>query len=240
MKRVLLITLVAFVALSSANAQNCNPDLTITEPGVYPEQPDTAFQDTPYEFVFQILALKDTVTEFAGQQVSASIDSVSVNDVIGLPSGFEYSCEPSGCVFDYTKVGCVKLSGDPVKGQAGIYDIEIATTAYARIGLIQLPVPDTADGYQLVIQGDGSVSVFELEKERITLYPNPSSSGKFLLKTAKKTKIIKIVDLQGKSVDFQATEDINSITIDISNTPKGLYIMTVSAGDRVYTKKIMH
>ena len=82
--------------------------------------------------------------------------------------------------------------------------------------------------------------VFELEKERITLYPNPSSSGKFLLKTAKKTKIIKIVDLQGKSVDFQVTEDINSITIDISNTPKGLYIMTVSAGDRVYTKKIMH
>ena len=240
MKRVLLFTLTIFVALSFAMAQNCNPDVTITEPGVYPEQPDTAFQDQPYEFVFQILALKDTTTEFGGQQVNASIDSVSVNNVIGLPSGFEYTCEPAGCVFDHTAVGCVKLTGNPVKGQAGIYDIEIATTAYARLGLIKLPVPDTADGYQLVVVGDGSVSVFELEKERIKLYPNPSSSGKFLLSTAKETKIIKIVDLQGKRVDFQVTEEINSIQIDISNTPKGLYIMTVSAGDRVYTKKIMH
>ena len=240
MKRVLLFTLTLFVAIFIATAQNCNPDLTITEPGVYPEQPDTAFQDQPYEFVFQILALKDTVAEFAGQQVNATIDSVAVNDVIGLPSGFEYICEPVSCVFDHTQVGCVKLTGNPVKGQAGIYDIEIATTAYARVGIVQLPVPDTADGYQLVVEGDGSVSVFELEKERITLYPNPSSTGQFLLTTAQKTKIIKIVDLQGKSVDFQTTEETNAISIDISNTPKGLYIMTVSAGDRVYTKKIMH
>lgn len=240
MKKVLVSSLIAVFGFVSVSAQVCNPDITITQPGVYPEQPDTAFVNQAYEFVFQILALKDTVTEFAGQQVSAAIDSVTVDKVIGLPLGFDYNCEPSNCTFDHTAVGCVKIFGNPTQSHEGIYPIKIATTAYARIGLLKIPVPDTADGYQLVVHGDGSASIFEPEEERITLYPNPSSNGKYLLKTAKKTEIIKIVDLQGKKVDFQTVEDINFISIDISGTPKGLYIMTVSAGDRVFTKKLMH
>ena len=42
MKRFLHVALLSLVAVTLAKAQNCNPDVTITKPGVYPEQPDTA------------------------------------------------------------------------------------------------------------------------------------------------------------------------------------------------------
>ena len=92
MKRFLHIALFALCAVNVANAQNCNPDVTITKPGVYPEQPDTAYINKTYDFVFQVLAIKDTTTMFNGQLVNADIDSVNIDNVLGLPAGFSYSC----------------------------------------------------------------------------------------------------------------------------------------------------
>ena len=66
MKRFLHVALLSLVAVTLAKAQNCNPDVTITQPGVYPEQPDTAYINQAYDFVFQVLAIKDTTTMFNG------------------------------------------------------------------------------------------------------------------------------------------------------------------------------
>ena len=240
MKRVLLIGILASLVSFGSWAQVCTPDNTITSPGVYPEQPDTAYADLEYDFSFQVLALKDTVVSFAGQTLNATIDSVKVNGVIGLPDGFTYMCNPTNCVFTWRAVGCVNVKGNPTQSQAGSYDLKIATTAYGRSGILALPVPDTTDGYVLVIQGDGSASIFEPKEERILLYPNPSTDGKFILKTAKETEVIKIIDLQGKLVDYKEVNTKDAVSIDLSETPKGVYIITVSVGERIYTKKVVH
>ena len=63
MKRVLLMALVV-VSIFAAQAQVCTPDMTITEPGVYPDQPDTAYADQPYSFNFEGLVYKNKTNEY--------------------------------------------------------------------------------------------------------------------------------------------------------------------------------
>ena len=221
-------------------AQNCIPDGTITEPGVYPEQPDTAYVDVAYDFSFQILAIKDTIVIFAGQTLTANIDSVRVDDVIGLPSNFNYTCEPNSCTFNWKAVGCINVKGNPTNNQAGVYDLKIATTAFASLGSTKIPTLDTAKGYQLVIQGDGSASIFEPKKDIVAIYPNPSGNGIFQLTAKEEPRSIRITDLQGKKIVFEGFSSNGITTIDISNTAKGVYLLNLKVGEHFYTKKIVH
>ena len=240
MKRLLLL-LPLFLSMAILTvAQNCIPDGTITEPGVYPEQPDTAYVDVAYDFSFQILAIKDTIVIFAGQTLTANIDSVRVDDVIGLPSNFNYTCEPNSCTFNWKAVGCINVKGNPTNNQAGVYDLKIATTAFASLGITKIPTLDTAKGYQLVIKGDGSASIFEPKKDIVAIYPNPSGDGIFQLTAKEEPRSIRITDLQGKKIVFEGFSSNGITTIDISNTAKGVYLLNLKVGQHFYTKKIIH
>jgi|SaaInl33SG_5_DNA_1037386.scaffolds.fasta_scaffold00679_2 hypothetical protein len=230
MKRVLLMALVV-VSIFAAQAQVCTPDMTITEPGVYPDQPDTAYADQPYSFNFQVLALRDTNVVFAGQNLDATIDSVRINNVIGLPASFTFQCNPLDCMFTWLAVGCINLQGNPTQSQAGVYPLEIATTVFARAGILALPVPDTADGYELVIQGDGSASVFDVSANELRVYPNPSASGKYTLSSNQPLSIINIINVQGKSVTYDATPSQKQTYIDLNSVPKGIYIVQAYLGE---------
>jgi hypothetical protein len=240
MKRLLLL-LPLFLSMAILTvAQNCIPDGTITEPGVYPEQPDTAYVDVAYDFSFQILAIKDTIVIFAGQTLTANIDSVRVDDVIGLPSNFNYTCEPNSCTFNWKAVGCINVKGNPTNNQAGVYDLKIATTAFASLGITKIPTLDTAKGYQLVIKGDGSASIFEPKKDIVAIYPNPSGDGIFQLTAKEEPRSIRITDLQGKKIVFEGFSSNGITTIDISNTAKGVYLLNLKVGEHFYNKKIVH
>lgn len=238
MKKILLALFV--IATSSIYAQNCNPDATITEPGIYPDLLDTAFADKSYDFVIQILSIKDTTTEFGGQIVSATIDSVVVDEVVGLPSGFEHLCEPTSCTFTHTAVGCVKLTGNPTQNQAGVYPLTIKTTAYASVGFLQVPVKDSITDYELIIQGDGSVSVKNSDLFPFTVYPNPSKTGKYFVNNLSDKLVLSVYSTEGKSIDFQTYTLNSNVILDLSNQAKGVYILSVFDGHKTYTKRLIH
>lgn len=238
MKRFLHLAILSLIAISLAKAQNCNPDVTITQPGVYPEQPDTAYINQEYNFVFQVLAIKDTTTMFNGQLVNANIDSVKIDNVLGLPAGFSYSCEPINCSFTHESAGCIKLSGNPTSAQSGVYPIKIATTAFASLGFFKIPVKDTADNYSLVIMG--ASAVVEKNVKTVNIYPNPAVSGKFLVATKLPASSIQLTDLQGKIVQFDLVENNNLYSIDISALPKGVYLINLEIDYKTYTHKIIH
>lgn len=238
MKRFLHLAILSLIAISLAKAQNCNPDVTITQPGVYPEQPDTAYINQEYNFVFQVLAIKDTTTMFNGQLVNANIDSVKIDNVLGLPAGFSYSCEPVNCSFTHESVGCIKLFGNPTSAQSGVYPIKIATTAFASLGFFKIPVKDTADNYSLVIMG--ASAVVEKNVKTVNIYPNPAVSGKFLVATKLPASSIQLTDLQGKIVQFDLVESNNLYSVDISALPKGVYLINLEIDYKTYTHKIIH
>ena len=238
MKRLLLIT--AFESsIAFANAQSCTPDNTIVSPGVYPEQLDTAFADQAYDFSFQVLALKDTVVLFAGQTINATIDSIKVIDVIGIPAGFDYTCNPANCIFTWKAVGCVNLRGNPTQSQVGVYDLKIATVVYAKAGILALPVPDTTDGYELVIKGDGSASVFDVSNTLLNIYPNPSSDGTFMLSSTNQMSILNIIDIQGRKVAFEESLSQNTLILNLAKAPKGIYYLLAEVNGTLISKKLV-
>ena len=247
MKKIYATLILLGIIASPIFGQICSPDNSITKSGVYPDQLDTAYANQSYNFSFQILSIKDTAVVYLGQNVTADIDSVTVDAVIGLPGNFEFACNPSQCSFTHKAVGCINLNGNPTPDQVGVYDIKIATTAYASAQVLpvgpplKLPVADTTDGYQLVIKGDGSASVFETAlKNGVNVYPNPSSNGIFMLQTSTPLTSLEITDIRGKEVNFSKRILNDTIILSISDSPKGLYILKITIGDKQIVKRIIH
>ena len=235
------------IAISPIFGQVCSPDNSITKSGVYPDQPDTAYADQAYDFSFQILSIKDTAVIFSGQNVTADIDSVKVDAVIGLPNNFEYACNPSQCTFTHKAVGCINLKGNPTPDQVGVYDIKIATTAYASASLLpigpplKLPVADTTEGYKLVIRGDGSASIYENAIENsVNVYPNPSSNGIFMLHANTPITSIEVFDTRARKVNFSRHHTNNTLVLNLSDTPQGIYVLKMDIDNKQVVKRIIH
>ena len=245
MKKIYLILTLFGVAISPIFGQVCSPDNSITISGVYPDQPDTAFANQSYDFSFQILSIKDTAVVYLGQSITADIDSVTVDAVIGLPENFEYACNPSRCAFTYKAVGCINLKGNPSADQVGVYDIKIATTAYAKATLalgipLRLPVADTTEGYRLIIKGDGSASIFENNLSAVNVYPNPSSNGVFVLHANAPIASIDIFDTRAQKVNFTRHHTNNTLVLNLSDTPRGIYILKINIDNKQVVKRIIH
>ena len=245
MKKIYLTLTLLGIAISHIFGQVCSPDNSITKSGVYPDQPDTAFANQSYDFSFQILSIKDTAVVYLGQSITADIDSVTVDAVIGLPENFEYACNPSRCAFTYKAVGCINLKGNPSADQVGVYDIKIATTAYAKATLalgipLRLPVADTTEGYQLVIKGDGSASIFENHLSAVNVYPNPSSNGVFMLHANAPITSIEVFDTKAQKVNFTRHQANNTLVLDLSDTPHGIYVLKMDIDNKQVVKRIVH
>lgn len=246
MKKIYLTLILLGLIISPIFGQVCTPDNSITKSGVYPDQPDTAYADQAYDFSFQILSIKDTAVIFSGQNVTADIDSVKVDAVIGLPNNFEYACYPSQCTFTHKAVGCINLKGNPTPDQVGVYDIKIATTAYASASLLpigpplKLPVADTTEGYKLVIKGDGSASIFENHLSTVNIYPNPSSNGVFTLYANAPITSIEVFNTKAQKVNFTRHHANNTLVLDLSDTPRGIYVLKMDVDNKQVVKKIVH
>ena len=87
---------------------------------------------------------------------------------------------------------------------------------------------------------DGKQTVISKTQEHIidglTIYPNPTSSGKVYIATKSALeKRIEIFDVLGKKViDVTTTKEIN-----ISNLTAGVYIIKVKEGEATATRKLI-
>jgi hypothetical protein len=76
--------------------------------------------------------------------------------------------------------------------------------------------------------------------KRVSIFPNPTK-GKFTieLENTSKNSLIVISDLVGKVI-FSKTIIDNTLQIDISNQPKGIYLVKIINGNNVTTQKIVY
>jgi len=221
-------------------AQNCTPDTTITAPGFYPETLDIVKVNDDYEQIIQVLAIKDTLVEFAGQKVIAIIDSIVLINVIGLPSGFDYVCNSTRCLFRHPEVGCVKLSGKANESQVGMFPLRFVVTTYGRVGLLRVPQTDTVDAYDLFISLDGKMDLKNKNKIENTLiiYPNPNSNGRVQILIKDEILNIKLTNKMGQEVkDFSFLE--KDKMLDVSSLSSGVYTITITTAGGSYTQKLV-
>ena len=137
-------------------------------------------------------------------------------------------------------VGCINLKGNPTPDQVGIYDIKIATTAYASASLLpigpplKLPVADTTEGYKLVIKGDGSASIFENNLSAVNIYPNPFEDF-IIIESSLQISELRMYDMQGRLVSQQKENVISTIGLN-----SGLYTLVIIDGkQKTKTRKII-
>lgn len=219
-------------------AQNCSPDATITSPGFYPEELDIVKVGEDYEQTIQVLAIKDTLVVFAGQSVTAIIDSMVLVDVFGLPEGFEYACNSPRCLFKHPDVGCVKLYGNANASQVGVYPLTFKVTTYGRVGILRVPQTDTLQAYNLIISLDGKVAIEKAGLTTPTVYPNPNISGILIIESDEVVNEVFVSNVLGEKIDFQHPTS-NRNTIDITSLSAGVYWIAIATVTGVYHHKVI-
>lgn len=196
MKTVLLLVFASLLVVSTAMAQECQPDATLPddELGVFPmpydetENPEGGITDTacvgaPYNFV-----LTTVVGEvFRLNNNELDLDSLTIKRngaVDGLPKGVDYACNPPNCSFKKESKGCIVLYGMPEAGTEGSHKLKISGKLYVNgspIGLnLNFPNQSIAPGDYTVVVGKGeeapcnksSIDGHYIERG-VSIYPNP-------------------------------------------------------------------
>ena len=86
---------------------------------------------------------------------------------------------------------------------------------------------------------DYTVGVNEIDSENeLVLSPNPNN-GQFTLTTENTNNLVEIYNLVGEKVFSNNLQSKTSL-IDISNQPKGIYLVKVTSGDVVITQKLVY
>ncbi len=223
MSRYLFFVVLLF-AVITAQGQTCIPDQNITTPGFFPKIIEPAYVDSNYKQVLQIRVFPDTTVIIGGNPVVATIDSINVLDITGLPSGFYYTCNPTNCSFIPDSTGCSTLEGKATKGQAGIYPIAIEIEVFGKIfGTINTAQKDTLRQFSLTVKDLSSIT--ELVSSKGLLYPNPSSDGHVMINKFVENSIIQIecFNQLGQSVEHSIVNG----TISLASNPNGLYTIVV-------------
>ncbi len=251
MKKSLFILLFVFGAFY-ANAQ-CTPDPQFVSPGIYPDTAtglDPAYVGQSYNQNITIITPTDTVVDVLGNMVQVTVDSINLTSVTGLPQGFSYSCDPPSCGFPGGTIKCAELYSmtDPTSSEIGVYNIVFETTSYASdvpfIGFFTQD--DVIDYYYIEVFGANStINTFDNKSfELKSVYPNPiTDQARFQFISGDSAPIsFKIHNLLGEEVDsrlFYSNKGVNTIYINTSLYPQGIYLYSINNGQKVLTKRMV-
>ena len=146
----MILTIGRLVLLPDVNAQICNPDPTLTAPGIYPDTLLPTCIGVPYDEVITFIVPVDTVVTIPPfGTFTLPIDSITLDDVINMPPGMTYGCNPGTCVFPGNSSNCILFSGTPTA--SGTYDIQVAVTAFVTALGNPIASPDTISLYTFTV-----------------------------------------------------------------------------------------
>lgn len=154
MKNFLLVPLMLLICkIQSADAQSCTPDLSITQPGIYPDAATNfpqAYAGVAYSTVIQFKVITDTVSN--GTHVN--VTDITMDSVTGLPPGFTYVSNPANHIFPGGSNACFTLNGNPAMSDTGIYHIAVHVTLHGVVfGFIHVSQSSAITDYKIVING---------------------------------------------------------------------------------------
>lgn len=242
-----LILLFILISLGLTASAQCTPDSSITHniPGIYPDTvtglPHAVVGQT-YGSTINVKVITDTV--YLGFTVP--IDSVTIDNVNGLPPGFNFSCTPSTCGFPGGSNGCIFLFGPaPTPFMAGSYAISVDVTAYGRIAGTPTHISNTINGYKIVI--DTTTGISGIEKLNFSIgqnTPNPARSTATIPVTLQHPDdvTVSISNLLGKEISshvYNLQKGKNSVQVDVRELQPGIYLYSVSNGKNTVTRRMI-
>lgn len=247
MKKIVLAVAFLFLSLPGVFAQ-CTPDTSIThnEPGIYPDSATGlphAVVGIPYSTVIQLKVITDTVV--SGQ--SATVDSVVITGVTGLPPGFTYQCTPASCHFPGGSDACILLTGPaPTAGMAGqVHPLTVHVMAYGHIGPFPASLPTDITRYRIVVDGGVGITVLNNDKFDVAQnVPNPFSKTTEISFSSPSNELLtlKVSNLLGKVIytkSVYAQKGLNKITLSSREFDAGIYIYSIGNSRTSVTRRMI-
>ena len=245
-KTLLTLTLTVVTIFTSAQ---CVPDPQYVGGGIYPDTITgvaDAIVGQPYNQLMTIITPPDTV--FLG--IPATIDNIDLTNVTGLPPNFTYECDPATCSFPggTTKCANVYSTINPTIADIGLYPITFECEAYATVPLIGgTTLTFISGGYAIEIVDNTTSVIHQFNNQTFELkspFPNPvTNQAEIKFITGKSDDIMfRIYNLLGKQVYFReirATNGANSIDINTTNFPDGIYLYSINNGEKFLTQRMI-
>jgi len=246
MKKTLLTLTLTIVAIF-ASAQ-CTPDPQYVGGGIYPDTItglSDAYVGQTYNELITIITPPDTV--FLG--IPATIDNIDLTNVTGLPPNFTYECDPASCSFPggTTKCANVYSTINPTIADIGLWPITFECDAYATTLLGGTTLTFITGGYEIEIIDNTTSVIHQFNNQTFELkspFPNPVTNQAAIKFIAGKSDDImfRIYNLLGKQVYFREIRSIkglNSIDINTTDFPDGIYMYSINNGETVLTKRMI-
>lgn len=212
---------IAAIQPFTANAQVCTPDQNLTTPGFLPATLPDGQVNSAYNVGITIKVFKDTEIVQSGQTVLATIDSMLLISILGLPPGLGYQCLNSRCSFVPSTLSCVNIQGTPT--QSGLFPLKIPVKVYAKVfGAVPITQPDTLRNFAINVKG-GTASMLDLNQNGLDLsiFPNPATNAVWV----NSSTLPKISSLSGVEINVPISKEGSIYRIDISRIPTGLYFI---------------
>lgn len=233
MKKILL-QIAFLISISSFSIMGikaqCVPDASIKSSGVFPSALPAATPNVAYSQVLQFYITKDTIFNYLGQNINATIDSLFITGVKGMPAGFTYTCHNANCGIKGGSNGCVTLTGMATPAMKNtnyplVVMLKIKGTANTILGPISQTINDSNSKYAIFVQSPSVVN--ELNNENtISLYPNPAKE-KLLISISNpslQSAEAIMLDMNGREVARTSIQSAKT-ELDVLNLSKGVYIV---------------
>jgi Secretion system C-terminal sorting domain len=241
--RIFIILLLFNVFSIGLFGQSCQPDTTITIPGIYPDSATgiaEARVNQAYNQTITIVVPADTlVVIIAGPPQEVFIDSIIVDSVIGAPVWLTVACSPSDCKFIGGGSACIEFSGTPPSGEAGkVYPLSFVTRTHGRLkSFPQIPLPAQVDTvfnyYFLKVNFPIGINASD-NLNSWGLTPNPVKEvltinfNEIILEN----KSYQILDFTGKVIRSGVLSQANTQVIQVNELKNGIYFLQIN-GDNV-------
>jgi hypothetical protein len=174
---------------------------------------------------------------------SATITSIDIVSVDSLAPGLTYVCSPSNCSFPGNSNHCILISGTPT--QVWNHQVIVNAMAHATIFGVPASLPQTNKQYRSVVTSPLGIESLDLSNFDVKQNsPNPfdfKTQIEFSSTTVDEVEF-KVFNMLGAIVyskKIKADKGINTIELDATNFPSGIYVYSVKNGDRTITKRMI-
>lgn len=256
MKKVLLFLISVSVLPLTINAQ-CTIDPSITQSGVFPPagtRADTVINGTDSSLIFvlpyaEVGKAYNTALQFripADTTIPGfgtfPLNSVEVINLLNIPPGYSYGCNPATCFFPKQTNGCLSLSGTGTIPDS--VQLRLAVEYDVNVGGSSTILRDTIGSFYLVVQ-PAPVSIDEnLSLIKPSLFPNPVDSRAKLTFTPNNSKLnLRVYNIIGNTVYQQAISAdkgvSNTVEFDTSDWVSGVYIYSLESDNTSFSGRFV-
>ncbi|MDD5571368.1 MAG: T9SS type A sorting domain-containing protein [Bacteroidales bacterium] len=234
-KRILLSACIMLIALNIINAQ-CTPNASYGSLIYPPDSLPHATATVTYSSTIYCRIPTDTVLG----TLTATIDSVKVTNIKGLPSGFSYACNKQHWIGG--EHGCVEISG--TTNDVSLYTLKFFLMFYGKIFGNPASAPDSSMTRKLRVIAYNNVptknyEIFEVFQNK----PNPFSEYTEIKFTSPLVQNIDfaVINILGQTIyseKIKAKIGENRIIFSSINVSPGIYFYKISNGNAVFIKKM--